>query len=138
MTRKMDRYIADVGKRIEDYMTAAMEKLQEKVGEIIPIDTGKMWASRKLRKIGSGLDTQIVLGFSAPYTVYVHEDLSKAHGAAFNAKHAKEIAMGLEHTRRPQETAQFLLKAELDPQVQLEMRKAGRAKFQILRRLSMQ
>lgn len=36
----------------------------------------------------------VVVGYTASYAVYVHENLEAAHGEAFNAKHAAEIAAG--------------------------------------------
>jgi hypothetical protein len=41
---------------------------------------------------GSGIDADIVVGYTEDYAVYVHEDLSKAHGREFNIKHADVIA----------------------------------------------
>ena len=36
----------------------------------------------------------VVVGYTAAYAVHVHENLEAAHGAAYNAKYADEIAQG--------------------------------------------
>jgi len=36
----------------------------------------------------------VVVGYSASYAVYVHENLAATHGEAFNARHAGEITAG--------------------------------------------
>ena len=72
--------------------------LQRKSQEIVPVDWGDLKGSSFIRNIGgSGFDTDIVVGYGnagANYAVFVHEDLNKAHGKAFNIKHAAEIAAG--------------------------------------------
>jgi hypothetical protein len=50
----------------------------------------------------------VVVGYATDYALYVHEDLTKAHGEAFNVKHADEIAAGTEHSRGPNQQAKFL------------------------------
>jgi hypothetical protein len=67
--------------------------LQKKSTEIVPVQIGNLKASCFCRNVGGrGFDTDIVVGYTAKYAVYVHEDLSKAHGKEFNIKHADEIA----------------------------------------------
>lgn len=55
-----------------------------------------------------GYNVNIAVGYAISYHIYVHEDLTKAHGRTFNAKYALEIQQGLEHPRRPQEQAKYL------------------------------
>lgn len=79
----------------------------------VPIDTRALKDTGKVVKEGSGLNTQIAIVYGGPdveYAVIVHEDESKAHGFTFNFIHAAEIAAGLTHKRRPQESTQFLTK----------------------------
>ncbi len=67
--------------------------LQRASQEIVPVDKGPLKASAFTRNVGgSGFDTDIIVGYTAEYAVYVHEDLEAAHGAAFNEKYAKQIA----------------------------------------------
>jgi hypothetical protein len=95
--------------------------------EIVPVETGALFKSGKVTKKGSGWKTESIVSYSTPYAVYVHEDLDKAHGAAYNAKNnfsEKEssswnifkrgrilksaTALAKDHPRRPQEQAKFL------------------------------
>ncbi len=77
--------------------------LQRKSQEITPVDWGDLHGSSFVRNVGgSGFKTDIVVGFGAEgvgYAVFVHEDLNKAHGRAFNIKYAKEIAGGATTTK---------------------------------------
>ena len=43
-------------------------------------------------------DGSVIVGYSAAYAIYVHEDMSKTHGAAYNTKYASEIKEGLTKT----------------------------------------
>lgn len=52
--------------------------------------------------------TSVVVGYTANYAVYVHENLQAVHGAAFNAKYSAEIDRGVEHSRGPNQQAKFL------------------------------
>ncbi len=61
--------------------------------DIVPVQLGTLKASCFVRSVGGkGFDTDIAVGYTAGYAVYVHEDLTKAHGKEFNVKHADEIA----------------------------------------------
>ena len=61
--------------------------------KIVPVQVGTLRSSGFCRNVGgSGFRTDIVVGYTAEYAAYVHEDLEKAHGKAFNIKHASEIA----------------------------------------------
>jgi hypothetical protein len=42
------------------------------------------------------------------YSVSVHEDMQKLHGAGYNLRYASQIASGLDHKRRDSEQAKFL------------------------------
>lgn len=86
--------------------------LQRVSQEITPVDLGNLKASSFCRNVGgSGFDTDIVVGYgseAANYAVFVHEDLNKAHGKAFNIKYAKEIAAGKMNNRGENQQAKFL------------------------------
>jgi len=60
---------------------------------IIPVQLGHLRGSGFIRNVGSsGFRTDIVVGYTAEYAVYVHENLDAAHGKEFNVRHAQEIA----------------------------------------------
>ena len=86
--------------------------LQRKSDEIVPVDLGDLKGSSFCRNIGGrGFDTDIVVGYGSEacnYAIYVHEDLDKAHGKAFNIKYAKEITAGTMPNRGENQQAKFL------------------------------
>lgn len=67
--------------------------LLRKSNEYVPVQQGILKASGFVRNIGGiGWDTDMIVGYTAAYAVYVHEDLEKLHGRAFNLHHAMQIA----------------------------------------------
>lgn len=81
---------AEVG--IENGLIRAGRYLQRESQKIVPKQTGDLHNSAYCRNVGRhGFKADIVVGYTAFYAVYVHEDLDKLHGTAFNIVHAKEI-----------------------------------------------
>lgn len=91
--------------------------------QIVPVDYGPLKASAFIRTEGDGTTHVVVIvGYTAAYAVYVHEDLDKAHGAVFNALYAVELAKAkslrrkkqggttgpFRHSRGPNQQAKFL------------------------------
>ena len=60
----------------------------------VPIYTGALRASGRVRTTGRGIGTTHHVEYTASYALYVHEDLTKAHGEKFNKKYAVLIATG--------------------------------------------
>ncbi len=63
--------------------------------KIVPVWRGPLKASGRTLNIGGKgylADVVVHYGAGANYAVVVHEDLDKAHGAAFNIKYARQIA----------------------------------------------
>lgn len=79
---------------------------------IVPVDLSFLKPSAFTRAEGEGAETEVTVGYTSAYAIYVHENLDAAHGAAYNAKYAKEIAAGWKgyHTRGPNQSAKFLEK----------------------------
>jgi len=67
--------------------------------EYVPVDQGTLKNSAFTRAFGVGFRTDVVVGYTAGYAAYVHENLNAAHGKSFNRKHAAEIAR-VRRTRR--------------------------------------
>ena len=91
------RNLRTAGDRISEAVARGLVKggllLQAKSKEIVPVQTGNLKASCFTRNVGgNGFDADVVVGYTSDYAVFVHEDLTKAHGKAFNVKHAEEIA----------------------------------------------
>ncbi len=68
----------------------------------------------------------VVVGYSAPGAVMVHEDLEALHGSLFNEVHADEISRGVIVARRPQEQAKYLEQPGRDSSIQEQIRQATR------------
>jgi len=66
--------------------------LQRKSQQIVPVQLGPLKASAFTRDIGTVRRPDVIVGYTANYAVFVHEDLEKAHGQAFNIKHGLAIA----------------------------------------------
>lgn len=108
---RMKKHAAGVERGLEE----AAKFLLGKSNYLVPIDTGATLASGLTRKEGSGFNTVAIVSYGTDYAGYMHEDLSKAHGSAFNLKYAHQISTGLVKSRRPQEQAKFLETALRDP-----------------------
>jgi hypothetical protein len=76
--------------------------LQRESQAIVPVQFGPLRASAFTRNVGrSGFDADVIVGYTAAYAVFVHENLEAAHGADFNVKHANKIA-GMSDLRKSQ------------------------------------
>lgn len=87
---------------------AAGEYILTEARKLVPFDTGALWESGQVRLISIASDLSVEVSFNTPYALYVHEDLTKRHGRAFNEYYAEDIAAGRTHARRPEEQAKFL------------------------------
>lgn len=111
LMRKFDRHNADLARGAQKGLKRGGVHLLGKSLAICPVDKGPLHASGHVRSEGSGFQTVVTVGYggnASEYAVIVHEDLTKAHGDAFNNKHAAEIQAGTEHARKPEEQAKFL------------------------------
>ena len=80
--------------------------LQRESQRIVPVDEGNLRGSAFTRKIGSGKRTDVIVGYTALYAVFVHEDLEARHGAEFNEAYGETE----EKLRGPNQEAKFLEK----------------------------
>lgn len=76
--------------------------------QLVPVDTGNLRGTGKCRNVGgSGFDADVVVAYGGEncnYAVYVHEDTTKKHGAAYNAAYGSEG----EKLRGEKQQAKFL------------------------------
>lgn len=83
--------------------------LQRKSQQIVPVQLGDLKNSAGTRNIGGmGFDADVIVFYNTDYAVYVHEDLTKAHGREFNIKHADEIAAAVGTPRGTAQGGMFL------------------------------
>ena len=66
--------------------------LQRESMKLVPVQTTRLKGSAYTRRYGKGWWTEVIVGYTSPYAVTVHEDMDKAHGKAFNVKYAALIA----------------------------------------------
>lgn len=76
--------------------------------KLVPVDTGFLRRSGKIVATGLGNTAVVQVGYSAAYSVFVHENLDVAHGDVFNQKYAEQIKAGLMKSRGPNQQAKFL------------------------------
>lgn len=114
--RKFLTRVNKIRKRHKRQIRIALEKcgtllLSESLREV-PILTGNLARTGHVRREGTGFNTVVYVGYGTDYGIYVHEDLNKAHGTAFNIKYAEQIrrskTKGYYFYRRPTEKAKFL------------------------------
>ena len=66
--------------------------LQRKSQQIVPAQLGDLKNTAFTRDVGTARRPDVIVGYTAKYAVFVHEDMEKAHGQAFNIKHGLAIA----------------------------------------------
>ena len=88
--RGLDEY-EDV---LSDYLQAGLQEagefLLEKSQEIVPVDTGALHDSGYVVVSGSGFGSEVAVGYSMEYAVYVHEDLRARHNPGTSAKYLEK------------------------------------------------
>lgn len=102
------------GRRVQAALLAGARVLMEEADKIVPVDTGWLKNSGKIRVQGTGWNTVVSVGYgtigtrAADYAVYVHEDSTKRHGQTYNVHYASDIAAGIRRKRRGVEQYNFL------------------------------
>lgn len=78
--------------------------LEAQSAKIVPVQYGNLKGSHFVASpIGlGGASNKVIIevGYTASYAIFVHEDPDAAHGAAFNAKYADELALAKKLKRR--------------------------------------
>lgn len=75
---------------------------------LAPIDTGEMVNTSEVYNTNYTNGHQAEALYKAPYSYFVEVMDSYAHGAEYNMKYAYRISQGLDHLRKPEESAHFL------------------------------
>lgn len=91
--RKLRKIVALEKKGFEEGVRLATEFILEEAIKVTPIDTGFLRSSGGYTIVGSGFNTKGFIVFSAPYAIYVHEDLSKWHASGTYAKFLERTAI---------------------------------------------
>ena len=74
------------GKELERGLVKAGLFLQRESQLVVPVDDGPLKASAFTRKKGSHLNTEVIVGYTQNYAIYVHEDLDAQHNPGQTAK----------------------------------------------------
>jgi hypothetical protein len=115
ISANLDKFISNLTSNVFDAAKESAEMVRMYANsKYAPVDTGYM--------VETSFDVNIMVGgnpgaeivYTAPYSFEVEDNPYYAHGASFNIKHAEEIAMGIEHERKPTERYMFLAQAVLD------------------------
>lgn len=80
------------GMKVNRIVRGATLVLGRLSGQEVPVDQNNLRPSRFERVSGLGFNTKGKVGYTAPYAMFVHENLDAAHGDEFNAKHSAKIA----------------------------------------------
>ena len=114
--RKMNIYREVRSRGFTQALRSCARLVLERADHYIPIDRNPYRPADKehmrdtatVEKHGAAPMVSFTAGYTAPYAVYVHENLNMKHGADFNRANIAKIAAGRERERRPQETAKWL------------------------------
>lgn len=77
----------DAEKHVERGLKRAGLFLQRSSQEIVPVDLGPLQNSAFTRATGRGVKTQVQVGYTMLYAMYVHEDMTATHKAGTTAKY---------------------------------------------------
>lgn len=71
--KNLKREKKSMGDRVELGLKAAGLFLQRESQKVVPVEDGNLKASAFTRATGKGYDTQVSVGYTAAYALYVHE-----------------------------------------------------------------
>jgi hypothetical protein len=78
---------------IRQNMREAGKHLLRESQKIVPVQLGNLKASGFVQDVTTRKDApDVIVGYTASYAVYVHENIEATHGEEFNEKHAEEIS----------------------------------------------
>ena len=90
--RNLKKHNVSMGVKLERGLIDGGKLLLRESLLIVPRQTSDLAGSSFIRSFLTGFETDVVVGFTANYAAFVHEDMDAAHGAAFNVKYADKIA----------------------------------------------
>lgn len=92
----LKRVKGDVANGVERGVVKAGLALQRASQKVVPVDTGNLKGSAFTKKEGTGFETDAIVGYTAGYAIFVHEDLEAQHAEGKQAKFlegpARELA----------------------------------------------
>ena len=99
LVKQLESRAKNAGKGMRKGLYRGGLLLQRESMKVVPVDFGFLKASAGTRLIGAGLKSEVLVGYTAEYAVYVHENLEARHLPGKSAKfleqplrdHHKEI-----------------------------------------------
>ena len=88
----LKRQGANAGRGVAAGLKAGGLFLQRESQLIVPVDLGNLINSAFTRAEGEGVDTEVEVGYTAEYAVYVHENLDARHEPGKQAKYLEQPA----------------------------------------------
>jgi len=90
--RRLAKAAGDTARGMERGQVKAALRLLALSQQVVPVDTGALKRSGFASKAGSGFSTQMTVGYSTPYAIYVHEDVDASHAPGKIAKYLEKPA----------------------------------------------
>lgn len=92
--KSLKRYAKSKNAKLREGVNLAALYLLRESQKLVPVDYGNLKASGTVQLVTAPGDKKqrAHVVYTAKYAVYVHEDLTKAHGKFFNLKYAAELA----------------------------------------------
>lgn len=85
--KRMYTVMGETAKGMERGLIKAGLFLQRESQKVVPVDTGALKNSAFTRKTGSGFRTNVTVGYTVEYAIYVHEDMDARHKPGKIAKY---------------------------------------------------
>lgn len=90
--KRMYTVRGDTARGMERGLKKAGPFLQRKSQQIVPVDTGALKNSAFTRATGKGFSTEVLVGYTQSYAIYVHENLDARHKPGKYAKYLETPA----------------------------------------------
>lgn len=90
LVRQLETHSKNAGKGMRKGLYRGGLLLQRESMKIVPVDLGFLRASAQTRLIGSGLRSEVLVGYTSEYAIYVHENLEARHKPGKQAKYLEQ------------------------------------------------
>ena len=94
LNRKLNKNAGRYAKAVEMGLKVAGLYVQQESQKLVPVDTGILRSSAFTRaepEKGGGFDTEIRVGYTAEYAIYVHEILTSYHAPPTTARFLAKV-----------------------------------------------
>lgn len=92
IVKRLHTVAGETAKGMEKGLVKAGAFLLRESQKIVPVDTGALKNSGFVRKDGEGFKTDVTVGYTMEYAIYVHENLDARHARGKQAKYLEDPA----------------------------------------------